>query len=212
MPEDAIQPDRSDRSDAKRKPRGNRQTALVSTRKPLSALQAWPKKYRKMGTPLASNTRMRFLQAYERTFGNVTESCAHAGIARQTYYRWLRSPTEINRKFRERLDLLKPEEARIDFLEAAHTELVKRGDAAAIIFGLKTQGRKRGWAERVEQIQEVPEVLDKVARAYSNWLEDNPDSSLDEKMLWLGRFAKGGNVEPLQLAKKVGLDEVQTLA
>lgn len=36
----------------------------------------------------------------------------------------------------------------MDMLEAAHTQLVQRLDTAAIIFGLKTKGRLRGWSEK----------------------------------------------------------------
>ena len=58
------------------------------------------------------------------------------------------SPTSVNVKFRAALERLRPAEHHIDMLEAAHTELVKKLIPAAVIFGLKTKAKHRGWNER----------------------------------------------------------------
>lgn len=178
--------------------------ALVTT-KSVAGVQALPKEKRRNGLPVTSSTRAIFLKAYELSFGNISESCRAAGITRGTFYRWANSPTRVNERFRERLDKLKPHEARIDFLEAAHTALVKRGDTAAVIFGLKTQGRNRGWSERPETILLQVNLLENVAQAYQAWLGDHPNAAIEEKMRWLGRFADQGKVPPAELAKKVGV-------
>lgn len=194
-------------------PRKPKNTTLQTTRTPVATLQTTPPKKgnRKNGTPVSGSTRPLFLRTYELTFGNISQACMAAGISRQTFYRWMASPTRVNERFRERLARMKAEEARIDFLEAAHTELVKGGDTAAVIYGLKTKGRSRGWAERPEQAPHVdPAVLEDVARRFQLFLDDYASNlqTEEDKLKWLERFAERGKVPKDQLAKKVGLLEI----
>lgn len=186
--------------------------ALATTRKSVTGVQPANKQRRKNGLPATGSTRAIFLKAYEFSFGNVSESCRTAGITRATYYRWVNSPTRVNQRFRERLEKIKPNEARIDFLEAAHTELVKRGDTAAVIYGLKTQGRHRGWSERPDTLILSTSALDAVAKAYQDFLNDYPDLTFDEKWRWLVKFAGQSKtpIAPAELAAKVGIKQENT--
>jgi len=122
------------------------ETALTTTKKPVTLPQIGDKK--RSGQRIASRTRKIFIQAYEEHFGNVTAACLIAGINRRTLYRWLKSESRINQKFRAQLELVRPEDRRRDMLESAHTALVQKLDPAAVIFGLKTKGRRHGWNER----------------------------------------------------------------
>lgn len=86
--------------------------------------------------------------------------------------------------------------------ETVAVEFYSRSDALnqlADILGLKQQAKPNA------------ETIEKAARAYAEWLADNPTASDSDRDLWLQRFAKGANVEPSNLARKVDhqIDSVQ---
>ena len=87
-----------------------------------------------------------FIEAYQKTFGNITQSCKAIGISRQTYYNWLEQDIE----FKNELLSIEPAEQFLDFLESKLVERVNKGDTTATIFALKTKGKKRGYIERQE--------------------------------------------------------------
>lgn len=86
-----------------------------------------------------------FLEAYERSFGNISRSCKSIGIVRQTYYNWLKDT-----EFKTKLDNIEPSSQFLDFLESKLVEKINSGDTASIIFALKTKGKSRGYVERQE--------------------------------------------------------------
>lgn len=87
-----------------------------------------------------------FIEAYERSFGNVLASCKTVGIARQTYYNWIEKDAE----FKQQIAEIEPQERFLDFLEGKLVEKINKGDTTSIIFALKTRGKKRGYVERQE--------------------------------------------------------------
>ncbi len=122
----------------------------IATEKMGTMLQVVAKKKKPGENSYTSPTRANFLRHFELSYGNVTYSCEAAGIDRKTYYRWMRSETKVNVKFRDQLNRIKPVERQLDFVEGALMQRVKAGDTTAIIFALKTLGRHRGYAEKVE--------------------------------------------------------------
>jgi phage antirepressor YoqD-like protein len=86
-----------------------------------------------------------FIEAYQKSFGNISQSCKAVGIARQTYYNWLK-----DEEFKTELKSIEPGELFLDFLESKLVERVNNGDTTATIFALKTKGKKRGYIERQE--------------------------------------------------------------
>jgi phage antirepressor YoqD-like protein len=86
-----------------------------------------------------------FIEAYQKSFGNISQSCKAVGIARQTYYNWLQEE-----EFKIELKSIEPSELFLDFLESKLVERVNKGDTTATIFALKTKGKKRGYIERQE--------------------------------------------------------------
>lgn len=141
------------------------------------------------------NTRKLFLHAYERTCGNVSASCEYAGISRQTYYRWMKSPTRTNQRFRDKVEGLRPKDRLIDLAESRLIQKINEGDTTAILFALRTKGRTRGWTDTNEtRVAEVPDPAQQAVRGYMLWLNDNPDADRVEKTKWVGRFAKCGGV------------------
>lgn len=131
---------------------------FVIVRKPMALvpvnqrnkLQIIPKKRR---PPKNSKTRWEFIRAFENTHGNISKSCRRANISRQTVYRWLESPTQLNQKFRERLQRTRPLEAKKDFFEECLEDIASgrsEGNATAAIFGLKSLAQDRGYRDRPE--------------------------------------------------------------
>jgi len=95
------------------------------------------------------------LQALESSLGVVTTAARAAGIERSTHYRWMREDDE----YAEQVHSLK--NITLDFVESQLFKKIKDGDTTSMIFYLKTQGKKRGYIERVEQehIQTEPSKL-----------------------------------------------------
>ncbi|MBX3297055.1 MAG: hypothetical protein KF762_15230 [Acidobacteria bacterium] len=156
-----------------------------------------------------SDTRRRFLEAFERTCGNVSASCEYAGISRQTYYRWIKSLTPVNIRFRERLKLIRPDDRLVDLAESKLLQKIADGDITAIIFTLKARGRGRGWIERdkLESNNSRTEMRAKVmagAEAFLLWLSEYPNASRSEREVMLNAFADRMKIDVDDLAEEVG--------
>jgi hypothetical protein len=84
------------------------------------------------------------LQALEASLGVVSEACKTVGIARTQFYKYCKDdPT-----FQAEVKAI--EENTLDFVESALYNQIKEGNTTAIIFYLKTKGKKRGYVERTE--------------------------------------------------------------
>ena len=91
-----------------------------------------------------------------KTLGNVSKTCELLGINRSTFYEYYNNDLE----FKSKIDDIK--NIALDFVEDKLIGKIKEGDIVAILFYLKTQGKKRGYVERVENeitIQQ-PVVID----------------------------------------------------
>jgi hypothetical protein len=102
------------------------------------------------------------LEALEKTMGVVTDACKLAGVARITYYKYYNEDEEFKREVDELANVA------LDFAESKLFEKIngvaigKLGDDGkviayqvppsdtALIFYLKTKGKKRGYIERQE--------------------------------------------------------------
>jgi len=90
--------------------------------------------------------KQAFITAYRKSFGNISASCESIDIDRATYYRWI----DNDHDFVEALHKVEPEETFVDFAERALAKKINSGDTTAIIFALKTKGKRRGYIERTE--------------------------------------------------------------
>lgn len=70
-------------------------------------------------------------------------------MSRRNFYYW----KENNEKFREAIE--DAEESNIDMAESKLKQAILNNDMTAIIFFLKTKGKKRGYVEQIEQKVEV---------------------------------------------------------
>jgi hypothetical protein len=85
-----------------------------------------------------------FLTAYEKLANNISVACKQVGIGRSTFYSWIDNDVEFANSIRN-LD-----EAMLDFAEYALVNQIKEGNTTAIIFYLKSKGKKRGYTEKLE--------------------------------------------------------------
>lgn len=103
-----------------------------------------------------------FKQAYQKSFGNITQSCKAIGINRTQYYEWMKDGA-----FKQELQDIEPNEVFVDFAESALVTRISNGDTTAIIFALKTKGKKRGYIERTEtdviRDKSISELLEDIA-------------------------------------------------
>lgn len=88
--------------------------------------------------------KLKFLEVFELTAGNISSACTKMQISRETYYRWRREHPEFDSKCEE------VQESLIDMAETMLLKAIKNGNTAEIIFFLKTKGKKRGYIERSE--------------------------------------------------------------
>ena len=95
-----------------------------------------------------------FVDAYKKTYGNISKACEIVGINRGTFYNWEKN----NKAFKKAIEDVEPEEEFLDFVEDALTKKIKSGDTTAIIFALKTKGKNRGYIERTEQVVKNIEI------------------------------------------------------
>jgi len=103
------------------------------------------------------NIKEQILEALEMHNGIVSSACASIGLARSTYYNWLNEDSVFKAAVEEIQDVA------IDFVESKLMEKIRGVSVmgkdsvydlppsdTAIIFFLKTKGRKRGYVERQE--------------------------------------------------------------
>lgn len=84
------------------------------------------------------------LKALEANLGIVTQSCSAVGISRQTHYNWLKD----DKDYKKAVDEL--ENVALDYAEGKLHSQITKENPTAIIFYLKTKGKKRGYIERQE--------------------------------------------------------------
>ena len=101
-----------------------------------------------------SDKKETFLQALKLNLGNISQSCKASNIGRQTYYDWVDADEEFKHSCKD------VEESLLDLAENRLLEKIDKYDITAIIFFLKTKGKKRGYIEKqeVELIKPIDEI------------------------------------------------------
>ena len=101
-----------------------------------------------------SNKKETFLQSLKLNLGNISESCKSSNIGRQTYYNWVDDDEEFKHSCKD------VEESLLDLAENRLLEKIDKSDITAIIFFLKTKGKKRGYIEKqeVELIKPIDDI------------------------------------------------------
>ena len=84
----------------------------------------------------------KVIEALEQSLGVVTFACKQVGVARSTFYKWIKEDEDFANKVKE------IEGVALDFAESQLFSQIKDGVTSATIFYLKTKGRKRGYWEK----------------------------------------------------------------
>ncbi len=131
-------------------------TLQEKTKKNRPKSKAQKDRARQFSTKKRLNQKI-LIEALKLSLGNVSAACEAVGISRVTYYEYLKSED-----FKTEVDSI--EEGNLDFAESKLRELMNgvmlidaeggvyqdRPNPTAIIFFLKTKGKKRGYVERQE--------------------------------------------------------------
>jgi hypothetical protein len=87
-----------------------------------------------------------FIEAYKKTYGNISNACETIDISRQTFYNW----QEEDAEFKAEIEAIEPNELLMDLVESKLVEKIKEGDTTVLIFVSKTKGKERGYVEKKE--------------------------------------------------------------
>ena len=98
----------------------------------------------KKGKPHINLKKKAMMDALIASMGNISLACEKVHIDRKTHYLWLAKDPQYKEDY-ENLH-----ERKLDFYEHALNSLVKAKNVTAIIFGLKTLAKKRGYIEKQE--------------------------------------------------------------
>ena len=96
---------------------------------------------------MPTNTNIQkkaMIEALERSLGIVTTAVKQVGINRSTHYDWMASDPDYKAAVEGIADIA------LDFAESKLHKSIENGSDTAVIFYLKTKGKKRGYVERQE--------------------------------------------------------------
>ena len=104
-----------------------------------------------------SDKKKKFLKRLSENLGNVTETCKELKVGRRTYYNW----KESDELFKEECDNV-PEEL-LDLAEHSLLSEIQdkttKNHITAVIFFLKTKGKKRGYSESMQlEVKPISEI------------------------------------------------------
>lgn len=89
------------------------------------------------------SNKKKLLEGLVKYKGIVTSACKYAKVSRQTYYNYLEDSD-----FKKAVEDVS--NTALDFVEGKLFSLIEQENPTAIIFYLKTKGKKRGYVERQE--------------------------------------------------------------
>lgn len=115
------------------------------------------------------------LEALEQSLGVVTSACKKVGVGRTTFYGWLADDKEFAEAVKD------IENVALDFAESQLHKQIKDGNPSSTIFYLKTKGKKRGYVERMENVN-TNKNLD---------LSNLTDEELEERLKQAKRVTNG---------------------
>ena len=84
------------------------------------------------------------IKALEQTKGNIAHAARLLGCTRATVYKYVNTHMTVKNALDDQ------RETRIDYVENKLMQQIEDGNVTAMIYFLKTQGKHRGWSERLE--------------------------------------------------------------
>ena len=112
-----------------------------------------------MASPQTKILQKKMLKALEKTLGIVSHAAKIADVDRSVHYDWMERDEAYRKKVEDICEI------KLDFVESALHKNIQSGDTTAIIFALKTLGKKRGYVEKYD-VQTNNNVV-------FNWLDEN---------------------------------------
>lgn len=106
-----------------------------------------------MGVDELDIEKKAILNALEESCGVVSTACKSIGMPRSTFYNWLNADPAFKAAVED------VQEYALDVAESELHKLIKKGETVAIIFYLKTKGKKRGYIEKQEVDLRTPEGI-----------------------------------------------------
>jgi hypothetical protein len=139
--------------------------------------------------------KKEFLNALDENIGIVTTVCIKQGISRDTYYRWLRHDPA----FAERVQEIK--DRGIDFAEDMLMSKIVAGDLQAVMFFLRSQGKHRGWNDKVDVHLTASNNV-----ALTDRLMENLDEETRDKLVSAYKQVRNDISKPVLLTESETID------
>ena len=111
--------------------------------------------------------KKRVLECLEKSLGIVTTACKSANITRVTFYQYYNKDAQFAKEVDDIQNIT------LDFAEGQLLKNIKEGSDTAVIFYLKTKGKKRGYIERTEHVTVAKE-------AFSDLTEEQLQEKIDK--------------------------------
>jgi hypothetical protein len=91
-----------------------------------------------------TKTKMKLIEALERSLGIVTPACKEVGISRNTFYTYYNEDID----FKSAVDDIN--EVTLDFAENQLLKKIKEGSERSILFYMKYKARRRGYSDSID--------------------------------------------------------------
>jgi len=88
--------------------------------------------------------KKQMIEALEKSLGIVTTASKQSGVSRSIHYQWLHEDEAYKEAVEDISNIA------LDFAESKLHKSIDNGSDTAVIFYLKTKGKKRGYIERTE--------------------------------------------------------------
>lgn len=99
------------------------------------------------------------IEIFQKKACNVSATCAAAGISRAQFYKKMEEMPSF------KIGIEEARESMIDNVESKLLSQINDGNITAIIFFLKTQGKSRGYVEKIEQATDLTTKGEKIGEA-----------------------------------------------
>ncbi len=135
-------------------------------------------------------TKKTVLKALDISKGIVSLACQSVGISRVTFYNYMK-----DQKFADQVNEIR--EATIDYVEHKLLENIGNNDTTAIIFYLKTIGKRRGYIESAEVTVSQNNVHIYIPDNGRDNLEQFEEANIitDEEMAEIDKELESGRIE-----------------
>lgn len=101
-----------------------------------------------MSSTNTDTLKKQIIEALKKNLGNIASACSQIGCSRNTHYDYYKKDEDYKKEVDDIQNIA------LDFVEGKLFESINNGSDTAIIFYLKTKGKKRGYIERSENVIE----------------------------------------------------------